>query len=80
MNKKARINQARTSEIVGETASHISEKIKGFYPNIEWRLMKEMRNLLIHEYFGVDYTTLCNNFFRNSHQLLYPKKTDLIKI
>jgi uncharacterized protein with HEPN domain len=49
---------ARRFEIIGEAASHISDKIKEQYPKIEWRLMKDMRNLLIHEYFGVDYPTL----------------------
>ncbi|MDB5151704.1 MAG: hypothetical protein JWR54_455 [Mucilaginibacter sp.] len=43
----------RRFEIIGEAASKISEKIRDENPSIQWRLMKEMRNKLSHEYFGV---------------------------
>ena len=43
----------RRFEIIGEAAAKISNEIKTNNPLIQWRLMKEMRNKLIHEYFGV---------------------------
>jgi uncharacterized protein with HEPN domain len=48
----------RRFEIIGEAASKISEKIKNGNPTVQWRLMKEMRNKLIHEYFGVSAVTI----------------------
>lgn len=44
----------RNLEIVGEAATHIPEEIQERYPEIPWNSMKGMRNVLIHEYFGVD--------------------------
>jgi uncharacterized protein with HEPN domain len=48
----------RRFEIIGEAASKISEKLKSENPGIAWRLMKEMRNKLIHEYFGISSKTI----------------------
>jgi uncharacterized protein with HEPN domain len=45
----------RNYEIIGEAANLISESTRKNYPLIEFRLMADFRNLLIHEYFGVDY-------------------------
>lgn len=44
----------RNLEVVGEAATHIPEEIQERYPAIPWNSMKGMRNVLIHEYFGVD--------------------------
>lgn len=44
----------RNFEIIGEAAKHISKKTKSQYPEIPWRDMADMRNKVIHEYFGVD--------------------------
>src|SRR3569833_2337477 len=43
----------RRFEIIGEASTKISEGLKTLYPEVQWRLMKGMRNKLIHEYFGV---------------------------
>lgn len=43
----------RRFEIIGEASTKISENFKSDHPQIEWRLMKLMRNKLIHEYFGI---------------------------
>jgi len=45
----------RNFEIIGEAAKHIPPHIKTKYPNIPWKKMIGMRNLISHEYFGVDY-------------------------
>lgn len=44
----------RRLEIIGEAASNISEDIRKKYPQVPWRDIMDMRNKLIHEYFGVD--------------------------
>jgi uncharacterized protein with HEPN domain len=48
----------RRFEIIGEAANHISPQFKDKHPFIEWRLMSDMRNKLIHEYFGINISTL----------------------
>ncbi|MBS1625454.1 MAG: DUF86 domain-containing protein [Bacteroidetes bacterium] len=48
----------RRFEIMGEAASHISPEFRALQPDIEWRLMSDMRNKLIHEYFGVSSITI----------------------
>jgi uncharacterized protein with HEPN domain len=41
-------------EIIGEAANYISEKTKIRFPDIPWNEIIGLRNILIHEYFGVD--------------------------
>ena len=44
----------RNFEIIGEAASRISDTFKLSYPDVEWRIIKDFRNFIIHEYFGID--------------------------
>lgn len=44
----------RRIEIIGEAAKNIPDETKKKYPNIPWKKIAGMRDLLIHEYFGVD--------------------------
>ncbi len=48
----------RNLEIIGEAAKHIPPKIEKKYPDIPWSEMKGMRNVLSHEYFGVNVSIL----------------------
>ncbi len=48
----------RRFEIIGEAVSKISINFKTNNTSIEWGLMKDMRNKLIHEYFGVSAKTI----------------------
>jgi uncharacterized protein with HEPN domain len=50
----------RNFEIIGEAAKLISEELRLLNPLIEWQLMSDFRNLLIHEYFGIDYEIVWN--------------------
>ena len=44
----------RQLEIIGEAASHLSDEFRNRHADILWRRMTDMRNFLIHEYFGVN--------------------------
>jgi uncharacterized protein with HEPN domain len=41
-------------EIIGEASNQITEHLKKLYKEIEWREIVGLRNILIHEYFGID--------------------------
>ncbi len=47
---------ARSLEIIGEAAKNLSNDFREKYPEIPWKEIAGMRDMLIHEYFGVDYT------------------------
>ena len=53
---KTKAAVVRNLEVIGEAASMVSEEIIYRYPLIEWKEMKSLRNKLIHEYFGIDYS------------------------
>ncbi len=40
--------------VIGEAIAHIPEPVKAVFPSIQWRLIKDFRNFIVHEYFGVD--------------------------
>ncbi|MFP4446551.1 MAG: DUF86 domain-containing protein [Desulfosudaceae bacterium] len=46
----------RSVEVIGEASKKLPEDIKAMQPEIEWRKVSGMRDRLIHDYFGVDYT------------------------
>ncbi|MBP0028305.1 DUF86 domain-containing protein [Roseofilum reptotaenium CS-1145] len=39
--------------IIGEASINVNDSIKSRYPQIPWRLMGDMRNVMTHEYFRV---------------------------
>jgi uncharacterized protein with HEPN domain len=43
----------RNFEIIGEASNHLSKKVKDGI-KLPWRRIIGMRNVIIHEYFGVD--------------------------
>ena len=44
----------RNLEIIGEAAGKLPEYIQKAAPQIDWRKIKGLRNILIHEYFGIN--------------------------
>jgi uncharacterized protein with HEPN domain len=40
--------------VIGEAARKLPPEITSGYPAIPWREMGDMRNVVIHEYFGID--------------------------
>ncbi len=45
----------RCIEIIGEAARNVSEEFRQEHPQVEWKKIIAMRNLLIHAYGRVDY-------------------------
>lgn len=44
----------RRLEIIGEAAKNLPEEFRKSYPEIEWKKMAGLRDVLIHSYFGID--------------------------
>jgi len=54
-NKRLSKAICRSLEIIGEATLKIHPDIKSKYPLISWREMSDIRNRIIHHYFGIDY-------------------------
>jgi uncharacterized protein with HEPN domain len=44
----------RNPEIIGEAAKHISDRSRAKLANIEWRKIAAFRDIVAHQYFGID--------------------------
>jgi uncharacterized protein with HEPN domain len=45
-------------EIIGEAVKNISEETRQTYPQIKWRKIAGFRDIVAHEYFGVNEETI----------------------
>ena len=46
--------------IIGEASVNVTDGIKSRYPQIPWRLMGDLRNVMAHEYFQVNQRLVWN--------------------
>lgn len=44
--------------IIGEAARHVPDDVVSAHPELPWQDMRAMRNVVVHEYFGVTHETL----------------------
>lgn len=40
--------------VIGEAISKLIDLLERRFPEYEWRMVKDFRNFIVHEYFGVD--------------------------
>jgi uncharacterized protein with HEPN domain len=55
----------RNFEIIGEATKHLSKDFKEMYPNIAWKQMAGMRDILIHDYLGIDIYSVWSTIEKN---------------
>jgi uncharacterized protein with HEPN domain len=44
----------RNFSIIGEAVSRIDKSFRDLHPSIDWRQVKDFRNIIVHDYFGID--------------------------
>jgi uncharacterized protein with HEPN domain len=45
-------------QAIGEAASSLSDEMKAQMPDVPWRSIRGFRNIIVHQYFAVDWTTV----------------------
>jgi len=66
----------RNFEIIGEAVSNIPGELKDDYPDVEWKEAIGFRNVMIHDYFGVDKETVWETIQTN----LPPLKKNILRV
>ena len=58
MDEKSSFAVIRALEIIGEAAKHIPDEFRKKNPDVPWKDLAGIRDVLIHQYFGVDLETV----------------------
>lgn len=66
----------RSLEIIGEAVKKIPDRVREKHPQIPWRKIAGLRDILIHEYFGIDY----KNLWKIITEDLKPLRKDIERI
>lgn len=64
--------------MIGEAARSVPEEVVNAHPGIPWRLMGDMRNFAVHEYWGVKPQTIWKTI-ENDLPPLVPVLQELVK-
>lgn len=59
----------RNLEVLGEAAKQVPNEVRNRHPHIPWRRIAGLRDVLIHQYFGVDLETVWSVVERNVSSL-----------
>jgi len=68
----------RNLEIIGEASKNIPKGIREKHPDIEWKKVCGLRDILVHEYFGIDVQILWD-IIKNKLPDLKKKITRVLK-
>lgn len=67
----------RNFEVIGEAANQIPKSFKEVNNEVEWKYLIDFRNVIIHEYFGINYEIIWD-IIQNELQPLKIKITELL--
>jgi uncharacterized protein with HEPN domain len=65
-------------QIIGEASNKIPIDLQNKYPQIPWKNVRGMRNLIVHEYFGVNLLVIWNTI-KNDLPSLKPVIEDMLE-
>lgn len=77
-NQDLRRSFIRSLEIIGEASKNLPKDFKDLHSDIPWIDIVDMRNKLIHEYFGVDYKLVWETI-QKEIPILKKKIDDILK-
>jgi uncharacterized protein with HEPN domain len=75
--RKTKDAVARNFMIVGEAIARMSSEFKSLHSEIEWKELKDFRNVLIHSYEIIDYSVVWDNI-KEEMPPAYKKIKDLL--
>ena len=55
VDKKAINAYCRSLEIIGEACKQLTKGFKQNFPQVDWKGFSGLRDIIIHQYFGIDY-------------------------
>jgi uncharacterized protein with HEPN domain len=76
-NHQAQDSVFRRLEIIGEAVKNLPDTFKNKFHDVTWKQIAGMRDILIHDYFGVDILQVWNTVRKDLPQL--KKKLEKIK-
>jgi len=56
--KKTILSYTRSFEIIGEACKSVPDYVRNQYPQIDWKGFAGLRDIIIHQYFGIDYNVI----------------------
>jgi uncharacterized protein with HEPN domain len=65
-------------EIIGEACNHVTSETKQRFSDVEWAQVVGMRNVFVHEYFGID-TNIVWEILKNDLPIVKIKISQIIK-
>ena len=66
---KLRLALVKLFEIIGEASNGITSETQIKFSDVEWTILKNIRNILVHEYFGIDYDIIWASIKNNIPEL-----------
>jgi uncharacterized protein with HEPN domain len=66
----------RNFSIIGKAVARIDKPFRDLHPTIDWRQIKDFRNFIVHDYFGIDDMIVWDIIHLNLDQL----KTDILAV